>query len=128
MSPREASLAGRVLLVVEDEYLVAAELARALERHGAEVLGPVPDVRRALRLLADTARLDGALLDIQLRDKSVYPVAEALRARGIPFVFVSGFELEFIPEAYREVPLCAKPLDLDALGAALFAPGGGQGR
>ena len=127
MSTPGAGLAGRVVLVVEDEYLAAAELARELERRGATVLGPVPDVRRALGLLGSTARLDGALLDIQLRHEHVYPVAEALRARAVPFVFVSGFDPEFIPEAYRQVPLCSKPLDLDAIAVALFLKGASPG-
>ncbi|MBM7115100.1 hypothetical protein [Archangium primigenium] len=120
MSAPGDPLSGRVLLVVEDEYLVVLELAEELERRGATMLGPVPDVRRALRLLEGTARLDGALLDIRLWDGLVYPVAEALRARAIPFVFVSGFEPEFIPERFRDVPLCTKPLDLDTVAAALF--------
>ena len=122
MSAPGGMFAGRVILVVEDEYLAAAELARELERRGATVAGPVPDVRRALLLLGSTARLDGALLDIQLRGERVYPVAEALRARAVPFVFVSGFDSEFLPEAYRGVPLCEKPLDLDTVCAALFGP------
>ncbi|MET0401764.1 MAG: response regulator [Cystobacter sp.] len=121
MSAHAASLAGRVLLVVEDEYLVAAEMVDGLERRGATVLGPVPDVRRALALLGRTKRLDGALLDIQLRDEQAYPVAEALRARGVPFIFVSGFEQELVPEAYRGVPTCPKPLELDAVAEALFS-------
>lgn len=120
MSGPVPSLAGRVLRLVEDEYLIAAELTRALQGQGATVLGPTRGVSRALELLARTPRLDGALLDVQLRDESVFPVAEALRARGVPFVFVSGFDSEAIPEAYREVPLCTKPLDL-ATAAALLA-------
>ncbi|WP_434381048.1 hypothetical protein [Melittangium boletus] len=64
--------------------------------------------------------MDGALLDIRLWDGLVYPVAEALRARAIPFVFVSGFEPEFIPERFQDVPLCMKPLDLGSIAAALF--------
>ena len=122
MSAPEASLVGLRILVVEDEYLAAAELVRELERRGATVLGPVPDVRRALLLLERTARVEGALLDIQLRDERVHPVAEALQARAIPFVFISGFDPEFVPEAYREVPLCPKPLDLDAVIEALLSP------
>ncbi len=120
MSASGDALSGRVLLVVEDEYLIALELVDALERRGATVVGPVPDVPHALGLLAGTARLDGALLDIRLWDGLVYPVAEALRARAIPFVFVSGFEPEFIPERFRDVPLCTKPLDLDTVAEALF--------
>jgi CheY-like chemotaxis protein len=116
-------LVGRVLLIVEDEYLAATELARALKHHGATVVGPAPDVARALRLLERVERLDGAILDIQLRDERVFPVAEALRARAIPFIFVTGFDPETLPETYRGVPLCTKPIELGAAAAALFGGG-----
>lgn len=119
MSAPGEGLSDRVLLVVEDEYLVAAELVEALEGRGATVVGPAPDVPRALRLLASTARVDGALLDIQLRGNRVFAIAEALRTRAIPFIFVSGLDPESLPEAWRDVPVLTKPLDLDAVATAL---------
>jgi CheY-like chemotaxis protein len=120
MRAAESGLMGLALLVVEDEYLVAAELAQALEQRGASVIGPAATVSRAFELLACTARLDGALLDMQLRNERVFPLADALRVRAVPIVFVTGFDPEIIPEAYRGFPVCAKPLDLDALTTLLF--------
>jgi DNA-binding response OmpR family regulator len=72
----------RVILLVEDDYVIARQLARKLTAAGADVLGPVPDVTRALRLIAETAHIDGAVLDVNVRGDMVYPVAEALRARN----------------------------------------------
>jgi ActR/RegA family two-component response regulator len=76
--PRPDALRGRRLLVVEDEYLIAVSLARSLEGDGAEVVGPAGSVRDALALVeAEGDRLDGAVLDINLRDERVYPRANA---------------------------------------------------
>jgi CheY-like chemotaxis protein len=109
--PRPDALRDRRLLVVEDEYLIAAALALALEGDGAEVVGPAGSVRDALALVeAEGDRLDGAVLDINLRDERVYPVADALAARGVPFVFLTGYDARVIPDAYAGVPHCEKPV------------------
>ena len=67
-----AMLGGRRLLVVEDDYLVAMDLADELTDHGAEVVGPAGSVKEALALVAATPAIDGAVLDINLRDEKVY--------------------------------------------------------
>jgi CheY-like chemotaxis protein len=88
---RSDGLHGRRLLVVEDEYLVAADLTESLEEMGAQVVGPVGSVEAALeKVRTDGHRLDGAVLDVNLRGERVYPVAEALAAHGVPFVFTTG--------------------------------------
>jgi CheY-like chemotaxis protein len=105
-------LKGRRLLVVEDEYLVAADLTASLELLGAEVIGPAASVEEALSFVEkDGARLDGAVLDINLRNERVYPVADVLTARGIPFVFTTGYDAVAIPSAYAQAPRCEKPVD-----------------
>lgn len=105
-------IVGRRLLVVEDEYMIAVELAHALEEMGAEVIGPAGSVEDALDLLGDDdGRLDAAVLDVNLRDERVYPVADALRARGVPFVFATGYDAGAIPPAYAATPRCEKPVD-----------------
>jgi hypothetical protein len=77
-----------------------------------EVVGPAPSVEVALQLLEDEGeRLDGAVLDINLRDQRVYPVANALTARGVPFVFTTGYDPVTIPQAYAAAPRCEKPVD-----------------
>lgn len=112
----EPGLAGKRLLVVEDEYLVAVELVDLLKAAGAEVVGPAGTLEDALDLVERTGhRLDGAVLDINLRDKRVYPVADALSACGVPFVFATGYDLSTVPESYAAVPRCGKPVDQEQL-------------
>lgn len=117
-APFEA-LRGRRLLIVEDEYTIAADLAHALADRGADVVGPVGSVADALALVAAEERLDGAVLDLNLRNERVYAVADALVARGVPFVFATGYGREVIPEAYVQVPRCEKPVEMSALARQL---------
>ena len=81
------------MLVVEDEALIAMDLGQLLGRHGWRVLGPAGTVARALRLLEDGGpRPDVALLDANLRGEAATPVAERLRALGVPFVLASAYD------------------------------------
>lgn len=101
---------GRVL-IVEDEYLLAHDLAQELGDAGIEHIGPVASVEQALRLVED-GRVDGAVLDVSLQGELVYPVADALAERGVPFVFVTGYSPAAIPRRfagapYRQKPVCA---------------------
>ena len=105
-------LKGCCLLVVEDEYLIAADLTASLESLGVEVIGPAASVEEALSLLdKNSDRLDGAVLDINLRNERVYPVADVLMARGVPFVFTTGYDAVAVPTAYACAPRCEKPVD-----------------
>ena len=105
-------LKGRRFLVVEDEYLIAADLAAFLEAQGIEVVGPAASVNEALALLeSDTDGLHGAVLDVNLQDDRVYPVADVLMSRGVPFVFTTGYDTCVIPKLYADVPRCDKPVD-----------------
>ena len=113
-STSDAPLADRCILVVEDVYFVADDIAAALRGAGAAVVGPAPDRRAALALL-DSERIDAAVLDINLHGEAAYPVADALLARGKPFVFASGYGKDAIPAAYRGVALWEKPFDAAAL-------------
>ena len=109
---RSEALQGCCLLVVEDEYLVAADLTASLESLGVEVIGPAASVEEALSLVENNGgRLDGAVLDINLRNERVYPVADVLMARGVPFVFTTGYDAVAIPIAYACAPRCEKPVD-----------------
>ena len=85
-----AALAGHRVLVVEDEALVAMELADILEHVGCTTIGPAATVAQALALL-DGRRPDAALLDLNLNGESGARVAIALNDRGVPFVVVSGY-------------------------------------
>src|SRR4051794_9809722 len=85
------------VLVVEDEYLIADDMAQAPQRPGAEGAGPVPGREQARALIAANERLDAAVLDFNLRGESVLPVAEALAGRGVPFVFATGYDQDAVP-------------------------------
>ena len=115
------SLNGRHILVVEDEYMIADAMQRSLEDEGVIVVGPAPSVRKALRLLDAAADLDGAVLDMNLGDEPVFPVADALQARGIPFLFTTGYDAAAVPPAWRHVQRLEKPIEFAAVARALSA-------
>ena len=87
-----SALRGRRILVIEDEYMAAEDLRRDLEKVGAMVVGPVPSVTDALKVLAQDEAIDGAILDVNIRGEKAYPVTDALRERHIPFVLATGYE------------------------------------
>jgi DNA-binding NarL/FixJ family response regulator len=105
-------------LIVEDEYLLAQEMADYFENLGTEIVGPVGTVARALDLIA-SSHIQVAVLDVNLRDERVYPVAEALTLKQIPFVFASGYGSELEPDAYAGAPRCIKPIEFDMLARTL---------
>jgi CheY-like chemotaxis protein len=96
------------ILLVEDEMAIALMLEDALEALGYEVIGPAGRVREALALIESKAT-DVALLDVNLNGEKVYAVADALAARDIPFVFVTGYGAAGIAETYRDHAILQKP-------------------
>jgi DNA-binding response OmpR family regulator len=106
------------VLVVEDELLLAATIELVLEDLSYEIVGPVPTLEKALKLARDE-RFDVAILDVTIRGGKVYPVAEVLLARGIPFVFASGYGEWALPEALRDQPRLTKPFTAAELEAQL---------
>lgn len=116
-----AGLSGKRILIVEDEYFVAEELRRDLLDAGAVVLGPAGTVKQAIDIIASGCPLDAAVLDVNLEiNRDAYPVAEALRARGVPFVFATGYDAGHIRKDFAEVPLVCKPFGQQAIEAALL--------
>ena len=116
------ALQGRRVLLVEDEFLIASDLVRLLRQQGAEVLGPASSVRAALDLLQTAVQgPDGAVLDVNLRGEMAFPVADALHARGVPFVFATGYTADMIPARYASVPCCEKPFEGPEIVRALAA-------
>lgn len=101
-------LTGRRILVVEDDILIAMLIEEILQDLGCVIVGPVATLDAALRLAGDAA-LDAAMLDVTIRGGHVYPVAERLRARGIPFILASGYGDWALPEAFRDMPRLTKP-------------------
>ena len=111
-------LTGRRILVVEDEFFIADDIARALTSLGAEVVGPAADLKGAKALLSEGS-IDWAVLDINLQGEMVYPVAQALQERSIPFIFATGYDRASIPSGFADVPHWEKPFDPGALARIL---------
>ena len=104
----DCPLSGRRVLVVEDEMIVAWLLQDMLADLGCAVVGPAARVYQALAMI-DAEAIDAAVLDVNLNGQKSYPVADALAARGMPFVFSTGYETESLPNAYQRLPLLQKP-------------------
>jgi len=113
-------LEGKRILLVEDEYFIVDDLARAFRAAGAVVLGPVATVSEALMLVVASGALDGAVLDINLQGEPVYPVADALVTRGVPFIFSTGYDRETIPSRFDGYMRCEKPVSPERVVKALF--------
>jgi DNA-binding response OmpR family regulator len=107
-STSSEGLKGKRVLIVEDELLIAMMLETEIKSTGAVVVGPVARVKAALRKVeADTPA--AAVLDVRLHDEDVFPVADALVGRGIPFFFLSGHGADGLPPRYAGVRCIAKP-------------------
>jgi CheY-like chemotaxis protein len=103
---------GRRVLIAEDEYLLASKMVEEFAKLGVETIGPASTVKRALDLVEHSGPLDVAVLDIKLRNEMIFPVADALRARGVPFVFTTGYSQKIIPDRYKDVVRYEKPFDV----------------
>lgn len=112
----------RRALVVEDEMLVAMLLEEMLVELGFELAALSTHLEEALQL-ARTAAFDIALLDINLNGRQSFPVADEIRARGLPFLFATGYGSRIVGAPYRDVPILQKPFSLDELRAALAQAG-----
>lgn len=125
-SEARAKLAGLRILIVEDVLFVADSMQAALETFGCKVVGPVPRLQRAMRMI-ERREIDGAILDVNLDGEWVFPVADALRKRRIPFIFATGYEEDDIPAEYRGYPRLEKPVGIARLAAAMVSAFSGQG-
>jgi CheY-like chemotaxis protein len=116
-----ASMAeSRRVLLVEDEVLVAMMIQEFLSECGRAVIGPISTAAEALAT-ARQGDFDGAILDINLGDGMAYPVAEILAARGVPFVFLTGYEADTVDDRFSEVPILQKPIERQML-QRIFLP------
>ena len=101
-------LSGLRVLVVEDEFMIAMLIEETLADCSCVVVGPFTNLHDALAA-AETAVLDVAVLDVNLRGEKVYPVTELLEARAIPFLLLSGYGTDAIPADRPEWRACSKP-------------------
>ena len=112
----ERHSAGRRVLVVEDEPLIAAQVESILSNAGLDVIGPARNVRQAQALIAHQG-CDAAVLDVSLGDETSGPIAHGLIRSGTPFVVVSGYTRAQLPKIFQTAPLIGKPLRASVLEA-----------
>ena len=108
------------VLVVEDEYLIRMLLEDMLADLGYEIAAAVGSIAEASDVAAK-GEFDVAILDVNLDGKEIYPVADILMKRGLPFVFVSGYGEGSLPPDYRGRPALQKPFQIERLRTALAA-------
>ena len=117
-------LSGLRILLVEDEYFTAQDARRIIERAGGAVVGPFGEVPEVMAAGLDQP-LDAAVVDIGLRGEMSYGLADALDARGVPYLFATAYDPGVVPERFSDVPLLQKPFgdpDLVRLVAELKRP------
>jgi two-component sensor histidine kinase/DNA-binding response OmpR family regulator len=102
------------VLLVEDEALVAMMIQDTLAEFGFHVVGPLGTASEALAA-ARESHIDAAVLDINLGDGLVYTVAEILGVRGVPFVFVTGYDIDSVDPRFSDIPILQKPIERDML-------------
>jgi len=113
------STSSQRILVVEDSYLIGMQLKQDLNTFGHEVIGPAPNVKKALKLISEH-EIGIAILDINLSNENSYPVASALEDLKIPFFFITGYDsAPFENGEYSDCLLLRKPILPDELMDAL---------
>ena len=113
-------LHGLRMLIVEDETMVAMMVEELLESFGCEVVAVAASVKQALAVVAaDTGAIDGAILDVNIAGEKVFPVADALTAKSIPFVFATGYGASGLDPGFEERPVIAKPFRVAKLTEVL---------
>jgi CheY-like chemotaxis protein len=111
-------MAGRRVLVVDDESMIAMVVCAMLEDLGCEVVGPAMDFDAAMAL-AQTAEFDWAILDLNLNGRTTLPVADILRRRQIPFAFASGHAAGHLGDQFADVAWLEKPFVQEEIAAIL---------
>ena len=112
-------LTGRRILVVEDDYYLAGDTAAALRGAGAIVLGPCPNEKAALERLASETP-SHAVVDLNLGGGAPrFEIARALAERGVPYLFITGYDSEAMPAGFADVPRLEKPVEFRRLVEAV---------
>lgn len=101
-------LHGLKVLVVEDEMLVSMLVEDMLTDFGCDIVGPAPDLDQAMALALEAA-VDAAILDVNVGGRQIFPVADALKQRGVPFAFASGYGEAGLIEPHKGSPVLQKP-------------------
>lgn len=104
-------LTGRRVLLAEDEYMIAADVAEAFGEAGAEVIGPFSTVQQAMAAVEQQPRIDAAVLDVNLGGELAYPLADALSARDVPYLLNTGYDASAIRPRYSKITRREKPIE-----------------
>ncbi len=107
------------VMVVEDEFIIADEIAAILEDSGHEVMGPFGSVEQATAKLASGDKPDCAILDANLRGKSSVPLAAKLQDLGVPICLCTGYRSDDLRATFGDVPILQKPVNARALMAVI---------
>jgi ActR/RegA family two-component response regulator len=114
MAHKTRALAGKTVLIVEDDFLIADDIQEAMAAQGAKVLGPVPTVAEAMDIFAQCPA-NCAVLNVFLGLDTSLPIAEMLHRSGVPFVVVTGYEREALPACLQRAPCISKPYSREEL-------------
>ena len=115
----DPTLHARRILVVEDEYMLAADLEMELLDAGAIVLGPFGTLATAIEFIGTKQKIDGAILDVNLRGEMIFPAADLLIERGVPFVLTTGYDASAIPSRFEHCARCSKPISMAKIAQAI---------
>ena len=116
---RDRTLQGCRILVVEDEYMLATDLEAELLDAGAIVLGPFGTVETAMEFIGTKQEIDAAILDVNLRGEMIFPAADLLTERGVPFVLTTGYDASVIPLRFEHSTRCEKPIGVSKIAQAI---------
>ncbi len=120
VKPNTQIFMGKRILLAEDEALVGMMVHEILDGYGFKVTGPISELKSALAAAQD-GHFDGAILDVNLGGELIYPVANMLASRGVPFIFVTGYDKDSIETKYEHVPVLRKPIEAAALYECLMS-------
>jgi PAS domain S-box-containing protein len=116
------TLSGNRVMIVEDEALVAMVVSESLAALGCSVVGPFSRCADAIAAM-DLGDVDAAILDVNLGGEMIYPLADVLARRGVPFIFVTGYGAESIDTRFTHIPVIQKPVERHVL-QRIFSPRG----
>jgi CheY-like chemotaxis protein len=106
------------VLLVEDEVMIRMMVADMLEELGLSVAAEAGDIEDAIKL-AESAHFDIAILDVNVKGKFIWPVAELIKARRLPFIFATGYGASGVPKEHSDRPVLQKPFQLQVLANAI---------
>jgi CheY-like chemotaxis protein len=116
--PPDGPMPNARLLIVEDEYLIRLLLEDMLIEFGCSIAAVASNLEDGKKA-AETSEIDLAILDVNIDGQQVFPIADILRGRKLPFIFITGYGARGLPDHYRDTPTLQKPFQMHDLKATL---------